>query len=82
MAGKPKDLRSTFHISDEDATIMLDDRKKNVTVNHDPAMIVPVLNANPVIFNYQDFLASFCTIIQDQHDYSEAHLNLDCEELQ
>ena len=34
-AGKPKELRSTFHTSDEDATIVLDDRKKTVTVNHD-----------------------------------------------
>ena len=67
-AGKPKELRSTCHINDEDATLVLDDRSKTVTVKHDPAMLVPVLNVNPGIRNYVDFSASFCTIIQEDPD--------------
>ena len=81
-ASKPKDLRSTCQINDEDATIMLEDRTITVTIKHDPTMLVPVLNVNPGIRNYQDFSASFCSIIQDQHDNNKSHLTLDYEELQ
>ena len=80
-AGKPKDLRSTCQINDEDATITLEDRKKTVTIKHDPTILVPALNVNPGIRNYQYFSASFFSIIQDQHDNNEAHLTLDYEEL-
>ena len=69
-------------MSDEDAIIVLDDRKKNMTVKHDPTMLVPCLNVNLDVINYKCFSSFFCTIIQDQHDDSEAHLNLDYEKIQ
>ena len=80
-AGKPKELRSTCHTSDEDATIVLDDRKKNVTVKNDPAMIVPVLNVNPGIHNFEDFSASICTVIQDYLDEPSPQMTLNYDEL-
>ena len=45
--------------------LLFDDRKRKVTIKHDPKMLVPVLNANPVIRNYQSFNKSFCSLIHD-----------------
>ena len=45
-------------------------------------MLVPVLNVNPGIRNYEDFSASFCTIIQDDLDEPNPQMTLDYDDLQ
>ena len=45
-------------------------------------MLVPVLNVNPGICNYEDFSASFCTVIQDDLDEPNPQMTLNYDELQ
>ena len=43
-------------------------------------MLVPVLNINPGIRKYQQFSASFCTLIQDESDSNKVELTFDHNE--
>ena len=45
-------------------------------------MLVPVLNVNPGIRNWQDFSDSFCAVIQNDPNEPNSHLALDYDELQ
>ena len=81
-AENSKELRSTFQINDEDATIVLENKKKTVTIEHDSTMLVPVLNVSTGICNYQDFQLLFWFITRDQYDANESHLTLDYEDIQ
>ena len=40
-------------------------------------MLIPVSHVNPGIRKYQQFYASFCTIIQDEPDHTAIELNFD-----
>ena len=59
----PKELRAKCEIDDEYATLFFENRTKTVTIKHDSSMLVPVLNVNLGIRKYQQFSASFCTLI-------------------
>lgn len=63
--GTPKDKRSKCEINDEEAIFYFANRQRKVTIKHDPRMLVPVLNVNPGIRNYQSFSKAFCSLIQD-----------------
>ena len=43
-------------------------------------MLVPILNVNPGKRKYQQFSASFCTLIQDEPDHTTIELNFDHDE--
>ena len=42
----PKHKRSTCHKDDEEAALTFEDRRRKLTINHDPKMLFPVLNIN------------------------------------
>ena len=43
----------------------VDTDNKKVTIKHDPKMLVPVLNMNLGVRNYQSFHKAFCSLIHD-----------------
>lgn len=63
--GVPKNKRSKCDIDDEEAIFYFDNRQRRVTIRHDTRMLVPVLNANPGMRNYQSFAKAFCSLIHD-----------------
>ena len=50
--GIPKDKRCRCEMDDEEAMLYFDERRRKVTIKHDPKMLVPVLNINPGIKNF------------------------------
>ena len=61
--GIPKEKRSRCELDDEEAVLILDERRRRVIIKHDPKMLVPVLNVNPGIKNYQSFDVAFHNVI-------------------
>ena len=57
--GNPKELKYAFHINDEDATIVLEDRNNTLNITNDPVTLVLVLNVNLGIRNHKDFQLIF-----------------------
>ena len=59
----------------------LDNRWRTVTIKYDPNMLVPVLNVNLDIKNFQSFNVIFSNIIQDEVFYKDFILALDSNDI-
>ena len=44
----------------------VDERRRKVTIKHDPKILVPVLNVNPGNKHFQSFNVAFNNVIQDE----------------
>ena len=64
--GMPKDKRCRCEMDEEEKILCLDERQRTGTIEHDPNMLVPVLNVNPGVKNFQSFNVAFNNIIQDE----------------
>ena len=74
--GMPKDKHSRRELDDEEAMLCLDECRRKVAVKHDPKIIVPVLNVNPGIGNYQEFTKVLFSVIHDEGSYLEEDLRV------
>ena len=59
----PKDKRCRCELDNEEAILYIDKRRRKVTIKYDPKMLVPMLNVNPGIKNFQSFNVVFNNII-------------------
>ena len=49
----PKNKRCRCELDDEEAALCFDECCSRITMKHDPKMLIPVLDTNPEIKNYQ-----------------------------
>ena len=67
----PKDKRCHCKMDNEEVILYLDERQRIVTIKYNPNMLVPLLNINPGIKNFQFFNVAFSNIIQDEACFDE-----------
>ena len=72
--GMPKYKRSRCKLDDEEVMLYLDERRRKVTIKHDPKILVPVSNVNPGIRKHQAFTKAFYSVIHDEGRYLEEDL--------
>lgn len=78
--GVPKEKRCRCELDDEEAVLYLDEHKRKVTIKHDPKMLVPVLNVNPGIKNFESFNVAFHNVIQGDALLSDDLFTFDTDE--
>ena len=78
--GVPKEKRCRCELDDEEAVLYLDERKRKVTIKHDPKMLVPVLNVNLGIKNFESFNVAFHNVIQGDALLSDDLFTFDTDE--
>ena len=78
--GVPKDKRCRCELDDEEAALFLDERKRKVTMKHDPKMLVPALNLNLGIKNFASFNVAFHNAIQGNALLSDDLFTFDTED--
>ena len=61
--GIPKEKCSRYELDDEKVVLILDEHRRWVTIKHNPKMLVPVLNVNLGIKNFQSFNVAFHNVI-------------------
>ena len=75
--GAPKDKRSTCKIDDEELALTFYNQRRNVTIKHDPKMVVPVLNVNPEIKKKQLCNVACNGMMQNEETLSDDVLRID-----
>ena len=71
-----KEKQSDCHINDKEAILACDERRRRATTKHDPRMLVPVLNTNSGIKNFECFNATFGNMIQNEALLSDGMLDI------
>ena len=61
--GTPKDKHHRCKMDNKEAVLHFDERRRKVTIKHNPKILAPVLNVNPGIKNFQSFNVAFSNII-------------------
>ena len=77
--GIPKDKCCRCKIDDKEAVLHFDKRRRKVTIKHDPKMLIPVLNINPGIKNFQSFNVAFSNVIQNEGLSNDKLIDFDLE---
>ena len=72
-----KEKRSYCHIINEEAILVHHERQRKSTVNHDPRMLVQVLNMNAGIHTFESFNVAFVNMIQNEALLSDDMLEIE-----